>query len=151
MIIGFSDEETVMLDFDETSFKSVRFCARRVSRRFKLGGFIVAKSSEDNYHVVFNRRVTWTENMSIVAWTALMSRKEKLRTWLIMQCIKKWPTLRVTPKGQKPAPRIVCREGEQGDQIAGYLEYRRLARRIWRVLGCEPLKESCGKLNGEPV
>jgi len=99
MIIGFSDEETVMLDFDETSFKSVRYWARRVSRRLKLGGFIIAKSSENNYHVVFNRRVTWTENMSIIAWTALMSRKEKLRTWLIMQCIKKWPTLRVTPKG----------------------------------------------------
>ena len=67
MIIGFSDEETVMLDFDETPFKSVRYWARRVSRRFKLGGVIIAKSSEDNYHVVFNRRVTWTENVSIVA------------------------------------------------------------------------------------
>ena len=151
MILAFSDEETVMLDFDETPFKLVRYWARRVSRRFKLGGFIIAKSSENNYHIIFNKRVNWTENMSIVAWTALESRKEKLRTWFIMQCIKKWSTLRVSAKGEKPAPRVVYREGEQENQITAYLEYRKMARRIWASLYIEPSDENGGEIGGQPV
>lgn len=151
MIIGFSDDETVMLDFDETSFKTVRYWARQASRHFKLGGFIILKSSKSSYHVVFNRRVTWTENMSVVAWTALESRKEKLRLWLLMQCIKKWSTLRVSPKGKKPPPRIVYREGEHDGQIVGYLEYRRIVKRVWETLRCEPPYEDGGEIGGKPV
>lgn len=36
--IGFTDDETVMLDFDNTSFKDVRYWAHETMKRFKLGG-----------------------------------------------------------------------------------------------------------------
>ena len=101
--------------------------------------------------MIFNKRVTWSENMKIVAWVVLVSHKEKLKTWLVMQCRKEWSTLRVVPKGKKPAPRVVYCEGDQGGQIAGYLEYRRLARRIWRVLGCEPPDEALGEGGCQPT
>jgi hypothetical protein len=45
---------------------------------FKLEGFIILKSSENNYHVVFNRRVSWPENMKIVAWVSLLSHNGML-------------------------------------------------------------------------
>lgn len=66
-IIGYTDTETVKPDFDSTPFKEVKYWALRTMEWFKLEGFIILKSSESNYHVVFNRPVTWTENTHIVA------------------------------------------------------------------------------------
>ena len=63
----------VALDFDDTTFKTVRYWARRAMNWHKLGGFIILKSSEGNYHMVFNRTVDWTENMKIIAWVAELS------------------------------------------------------------------------------
>ena len=124
-LLGFTDDETVMLDFDDTHFRDVRYWARRVAHFFDLGGFLILKSSENNYHVVFNRRVDWSENMSIVAWVSLYSNKEGMRKWFLMQCIKGASTLRVGPKGCKSSPRIVYREDEQDEQIMGFLEKRK--------------------------
>jgi hypothetical protein len=45
--------------------------------------------------------------MHIVAWDALESRNSKLQRYLVMQCIKESSTLRVSPKNEKPSPRIV--------------------------------------------
>ena len=129
-ILGFTDTETLMLDFDNTTFKTVRYWARRAMNWFKLGGFIILKSSERNYHIVFSRSVSWSENMKIVAWVALQSQKRNLQRWLLMQCIKQSSTLRVSPKGVKPSPRIVYREGKKDKQIAGFLRYRRKIKDI---------------------
>lgn len=51
-----------------------------------------------------------------------------------MQCIKKSSTLRVGPKGEKPSPRIVYREGNEDTQIKEYLETRARARENIEVL-----------------
>ena len=128
-ILGFTDDETVMLDFDDTPFKKVKYWAQIAMNHFGLGGFLILKSSENHYHVVFNRRVNWAENMSIVAWVSLQSNNQNMLRYLRMQCIKKASTLRVGPKGEKPSPRIVYREGNEDTQIKEYLETRNFLKK----------------------
>ena len=123
-ILGFTDDETVMLDFDDTIFKQVKYWAQVTMKHFGLGGYLILKSSENSYHVVFNRKVVWAENMSIVAWISLQSKNQDMLRYLRMQCIKKSSTLRVGPKGEKPSPRIVYRDGNEDAQIKEFLETR---------------------------
>lgn len=94
-IIGFTDSETAMLDLDDISFRSVKYWAFRTMNWFQLQGFIILKSSDRCYHVVFNRKVSWRENMHIVAWVSLLSHNKDLHSWLEMQCIKESSTLRI--------------------------------------------------------
>ena len=129
-ILGVSDEETVKLDFDQTPFSRVKYWALKALKRFKLQGFIILKSSKNCYHVIFDRALSWTENMSIVAWVALLSHNEGLRRYLIMQCIKKCSTVRVSSKGEKASPRIVYRCGNQSENIREFLKNRQLIREI---------------------
>jgi len=134
-ILGFTDSETVMLDLDDMSFRSVKYWSLRTMNWFQLGGFIILKSSDRCYHVVFNRKVSWTQNMSVVAWVSLLSHNKDLHRWLEMQCIKQASTLRIGPKRQKPSPRIVYKYGEQNGQIEGVLKYRRMIKRIMKTMG----------------
>jgi len=115
-----------MLDFDYASLDTVKYWARMMVRRFKLGGFLILESSENCFHVVFNRRVSWSENLSIVGWVVLMTHHRSLQMWHLMQCIKQSMTLRVSPKGDKPSPRIVYREGSQDGQIRSFLCYKNM-------------------------
>lgn len=117
-----------------TRLKTARYWARRVANWFNLNGFLILKSSDNSYHVIFNREVTWSENMKIVAWVSLLSHIESLKRWFIMQCIKEDSTLRVSPKGEKPSPRIVYREGRQDEQIREFLRYRKVIKTIMRRL-----------------
>ena len=133
-ILGYSDTETVKLDFDNTSFKTVRFWAFRTMQWHKLEGLVIFKSSKNSYHIVFNRKVSWKKNMKIVAWVSLLSHNLKLLKWFVMQCIKESSTLRVSPKKQKPSPRIVFRYGKQEKQIQTFLQYRRLVKNIMRKM-----------------
>lgn len=129
-VLGFTDDETVMLDLDETTFREVKYWAKRALEFFDLGGFLIMKSSKGNYHVVFNRKISWTENMSIVASIAIQTKHEGLKKWFLLQCRKKSSTLRVGPKGEKPSPRIVYREGKQDGQIAEFHEWRKYIKNI---------------------
>jgi hypothetical protein len=129
-VLGITDDETVMLDFDNTTFKAVKYWAREITNRFNLGGFLILKSSKGCYHVVFNRSVSWGENMSIVAWVSLYSNSESMRKWFLMQCIKQASTLRVGPKVEKSSPRIVYRYGNEDNQIADFLYHRKMLKRI---------------------
>jgi hypothetical protein len=49
-----------------------------------------------------------------------------------MQCIKQGSTLRISPKYEKPCPRIVYREGNQDNKIKEFLDFRELIKRIYR-------------------
>jgi hypothetical protein len=129
-----------MLDFDHMSLDKVKYRARGAMRFFKLGGFLILESSENCYHVVFNRRVSWSENMSIVASVTLRSYNRGLRRWQLMQCRKQSATLRLSPKGVKPPPKIVYCEGRQDGQIQEYLEYRSLIMDIMENLNA---RKSC--------
>jgi hypothetical protein len=133
-ILGFSDTETVKLDFDEASFSLVKYWALRAMKWFKLKGFIILKSSERCYHVVFDRKVSWKQNMRVVAWVSLLSHNKGLLRWFLMQCIKGCSTLRVSFKREKPSPRIVFRSGKQEKQVKDFLEFRRLIKIIMRKL-----------------
>jgi len=129
-VLGYTDTETVKLDFDDTSFRTVMYWANRAMRWFKLGGYVVLKSSKKSYHVVFDRAVSWSENLRVVAWVSLQSQNRGLIKWLIMQCIKQSSTLRVSMKNKKHPPRVVFRHGEQEGQIQDFLEYRKLIKRL---------------------
>jgi len=139
-IVGFTDTETVKLDFDNTPFKTVKYWALRTMKWFKLEGFIILKSSENNYHVVFNRPVSWSENMHIVAWVSLLSGNPMLEKWFLMQCIKEGSTLRVSPKRDKPSPRIVYKYGKEDKQIRDFLAYRKLAKLIYKQVQKQTFK-----------
>lgn len=132
-VLGYTDRETVKLDFDNTLFKTVRYWALRTMSWFQLEGFIIFKSSENCYHVVFNREVVWETNIEIMAWVCLLTKHQKLTGWFILQCIKKGSTLRVSPKKQKPSPRMVYRFGKEDTQIKNFLDYRKLIKKIMRT------------------
>lgn len=65
---------------------------------FKLEGYLILKSSQNRYHVVFNRQISMPENMRIMSWIALQSHNLGLHKWFLMQCIMKSSTLRVSNK-----------------------------------------------------
>ena len=136
-VFGFTDTETVKLDFDNMPLERVKFWARKTMGKYRLGGFLILRSSENSYHVLFNRTVSWVRNVGIVAWACLRTKHRRLTEWLVMQCIKHASTLRISAKGQKPSPRIVCRYGKQDRQIEGFLEYRKLIKQITRKLETE--------------
>jgi len=73
-------------------------------KKFRMKDFVVLESSMNHYHVVFDRPVSWSKNVKIVAWVALEAKHRRLTEWLTMQCIKEGSTLRVTAKKQKPLP-----------------------------------------------
>jgi hypothetical protein len=123
-----------MLDFDDAELRTVKYWALKALKRFRLEGFIVLKSSDRHYHVVFSRRVSWVENLKITAWVSLLSNNSSLQKWFIMQCIKEGSTLRVSNKMDKPSPRIVFRYGSQDGMIAEFLAYRNLIKSIIRKL-----------------
>jgi hypothetical protein len=126
-VLGVSSKETVKLDLDNTSFRLVKKWALETMMWFGLLGFIILKSSPNHYHVVFDKRVSWSRNMKTVGWVSLMSRNKGLLEWLRMQCIKESSTLRISPKGNKKSPRIVFRYGSQNHEIKEFLKYRKLA------------------------
>ena len=129
-ILGVTDTETVKLDFDDTPIIEVEYWAKRTNRWFRLRGFSILESSENHYHVIFNRPVIWSENVRIMAWVSLYSGKKSLLKWFLMQCIEQHSTLRVSRKGSKPSPRLVSRYGKQDSQISDFLEFRKLVKRI---------------------
>jgi len=132
--LGISSDETVMLDLDDTDFKTAQYWAERAMNWFNLGGYVILKSSSSCYHVMFNRPVDWPENMRVVAWVAYLSGNEGLQRWHRMQCIKMKSTLRVGPKNDKSSPRIVKRVGDQEGQIREFIEIRNEVKNIFTNL-----------------
>lgn len=124
-VLGYSDTSTVKLDFDDVSFRIVKCWSFRATKWFKLGGFTILKFSKNHYHVIFVRPVFWKKNIQVMAWVALESRNQKLKDYLVMQCIKESSTLRLSPKGEKPSPRIVFWQGMQNEKTKCFLITRR--------------------------
>jgi hypothetical protein len=133
-ILGITETDTVMLDLDEMPFKTVKYWAKRICHWHKLKGFIIRKSSKNCYHVVFDRKVTWEENVKIMAWVCLLSHHVPLFKWFLMQAIKQGSTLRVSNKLDKPSPRTVFRYGSQKDRIADYLAFGKRVKGITKKL-----------------
>jgi len=98
--------------------------------RIDLEGFSVLKSSKKHYRVVYNRSVSWLENLDVMAWSCLLIHSIELMKWFVMQAMKCSSTLRITKEGDKPAPRIVFRFGKQDYEIRNYLKWRRENRNV---------------------
>ncbi|MCJ7634423.1 hypothetical protein MUP77_18780 [Candidatus Bathyarchaeota archaeon] len=136
---GLCDESTIKIDFDNTSFKVVKTWALRTCLFFHLEGFIILKSSMKSYHVIFNRAVSWSRNVHIMCWLALISGIESLRKYSLMQGIKESSTLRIGDKGTKTSPRVVYRWGKQNFQIAIYLKDRKNMKKALKGIRVCPL------------
>lgn len=133
--IGNWDTRTVMLDFDKTPLGLVKLWCFRLYVWFALDGFIILESSKRilrardkkgriifryriaSYHVVFNRKVTWKENVKIMNWIALESGIIGLQNYVRMQCIKGSSTLRLSR-----IPKVVFHFGNQDKRIAEFLD-----------------------------
>ncbi|MEM1540859.1 MAG: hypothetical protein QXJ07_05710 [Candidatus Bathyarchaeia archaeon] len=136
-VVGFSDRHTVMVDFDDTSLKRVKSVAEYVCRRFRLEGFIVLKSSEGNYHVVFNRPIPdWETTLQHICFIGSITDNPEVWKWIVMQGVKGSATLRVSPKPSnphiKPSPRIVYRYGVLDKQVKEFLAFGKLVLNVLR-------------------
>lgn len=130
-VLGFTDQETLKCDFDDCKFGDAKQLAEKITKRFKMGGYILLRSSKDNYHAIFDREVTWSENISIMSWVALtFKNKTGFLRWFLLQGIRQASTLRVSSKKEKSSPRIVFRFGCQKNQIEGFLLFRLRLKRI---------------------
>ena len=134
VVIGYTDRNTVKLDFNNVSYNKVKSVSKWLKKRFNLEGFIILRSSEDSYHVVFNRSVTWEENMKIIGFASFMCsdhfKNNNVMSWAIMQMIKGSSTLRISTKFYKHRPRIIYKEGSQDKEIKAFREYREIFRRL---------------------
>jgi hypothetical protein len=128
-MLGYTDKSTVKLDFDNVSFRFVKYWALWTMKWFKLRGFIILRSSKNYYHVLFDRSVTWKKNVHIIAWVCLESKNEVLKKWFLMQCIRESTTLRVSPKGEKLSPRVVFRNSKRDKEINNFLVWRKSIKR----------------------
>lgn len=70
--------------------------------------------------------------MRIVAWVALLSNNPMLQKCTLMQCIKEGSTLRISPKKDKPSPRIVFKCGSLDGQVKEFLNFRKQVKDIMR-------------------
>ena len=138
-IFGFTDRETVKLDFDDTPLWLVVYCSMRACLWFKLEGGVILKSSKGSYHVIFNRPVSWSRNVHIMDWVGRLSKIESVRNYALMQGIKESSTLRVGPKGDKSTPRVAYRWGKQNGQVKAYLRERREINKITKFPRVCPL------------
>ena len=114
--IGFNTERGLMLDLDNMKYKKASRIAETLLRRYKLEGFLLIRSSHKNYHVVFNRYLSWRTITKI-----LFSLHECLR-WAVFQMKEGQLTLRISKKNGKDKPKIVCQVGKTDMLIKDYLE-----------------------------
>lgn len=129
--ICFPDKVTVKLDLDGIGFKKVCDTGKRICRKFRLEGYYILRSSRGNYHVVFNRPVTWHLNVRVMAAACYICKfKPSLMKWFIMQCIKRSSTLRLGKKKKRSIPKIVFRYGLEDKRLTVYTASARLAKEI---------------------
>jgi hypothetical protein len=133
-LLGSTSSEAVSIDCDNMRFRVVKRWAFIVLEKCRLGGFIILKSSEKHYHVVFDSRVSWEDNLSALGWFSVLSHNPRMKDFLVMQCIKKGSTLRVVGVGDKPAPRVVYRYGEQTHEVEKFLKHRKIIKRMLRLI-----------------
>lgn len=114
--IGFETDRGVILDLDNMTFKKAKWLAERLLKKYRLEGFLLVRSSEKSYHVIFNRYLRWKKITEI-----LFSIYECIR-WAVFQMKEGFLTLRVSTKNGKNKPKILLRVGKQDKLIKEYLE-----------------------------
>jgi len=75
-------------------------------KQHRLEGFLLIRSSRKNYHVVFNRYLSWRSITKI-----LFSLYECVR-WVVFQMKEGQLTLRISKKNNKDKPKILLKVGK---------------------------------------
>ena len=114
--IGFNTDRGLMLDLDNMKFRKALQIAETLLKRHKLEGFLLIKSSKKNYHVVFNRYLSWK-----TITTILFSMYECVR-YAVFQMKEGQLTLRISKKNGKDKPKILRQVGKTDKLIKDYLE-----------------------------
>jgi len=129
-IIGFTTDKGLMLDLDNTPISEVKFIASYYCSAFKLEGYIVIKSSQNNYQIIWNKKIkTWkklTELLLKITWHHYFKHtclKPSMLLWAVLQIMKGSLTLRISKKKKKKSPKIVISYGKQDKLIKEYLSY----------------------------
>ena len=120
--IEFQTDKGLVLDVDNMTFRKAKSLAEGYLRIYKLEGYLIVKSSEMHYHIVFNRYLTWKKILHIIfstvaciAWGCHQARKEKL-------------TVRVSKKNGRNKPKIILQKGKTDKLISDYLKVYDLFR-----------------------
>jgi len=128
-VMGFTTNKGLMLDLDNTSLRETRKIADKYFKRFKLEGYLIIRSSQNNYHIIFNRYLTWKktiENLFKIVWLYhyhKRGQKPNLTYWAILQACKGSATLRISTKKHKRVPSVVLFYGKTDKLINDYLQY----------------------------
>jgi len=122
-IVGFTDQQTVKLDLDKKGIKDATWITHLLMERYNLEGYIILESSPNNHLAIFNEPVSWEDNTHIMGFAGWLIKTHDYDRWLTMQLIKRTSTVRVSPKGDKPAPTIVYEYGEADKMIAKYKQF----------------------------
>jgi hypothetical protein len=121
--IGFVTTKGVLLDLDNMTFRKAKWIAEKLLKDYKLQGFLLVKSSERSYHVVFNRYLSWKKITEI-----LFSRYECVR-YAVQQVQNGHLTLRISPKNGKNKPRILLETGKTDKLIKIIWKFLRNSRK----------------------
>lgn len=114
---GFRADKGLMLDLDNVTLSKARRIAEALMKRYRLEGYLLVRSSERNYHVVFNRKpLRWKTIMKIVFSLVVCIR------WGVHQARKGYLTLRISRKNNKNKPKILLEVGKTDKLIAEYLK-----------------------------
>ena len=121
--IGFNTHRGLMLDLDNMKYKKALRIAESLLKRHKLEGFLLIRSSSKNYHVVFNRYLSWRTITKI-----LFSLYECVR-WAVFQMKEGQLTLRISKKNGREKPKILFKVGKTDKVIKDYLEVYEVFKR----------------------
>lgn len=128
--IGFNTDRGLLLDLDNMKFRKALWIAETLLKRYRLEGFLLIRSSRKNYHVVFNRYLSWKTITRI-----LFSQYECVR-YAVFQMKEGQLTLRISKKNNKDKPKILLKIGKTDKLIRDYLEAYRIAEKHEKEMFC---------------
>jgi len=114
--IGFMTKQGLILDLDNMSYRSAKRFAERLLNKYKLEGYLLIRSSPKNYHIVFNRYLTWR------TITTILFSQYKCLGWAVFQMKSGYLTIRISKKNSENKPRILLKTGKLDKLCAKYLE-----------------------------
>lgn len=135
-VYGFTTSHGLLLDLDNTTLDETRKIAKKYMERFKLEGYVILRSSQNNYHVVFNRYLSWKKVLSClfkIVWFYHFHKhgsKPSLTFWAILQACKETETLRISMKERKAVPKVIQTKGKIDKLIKDYLDFMREMNKI---------------------
>ena len=122
--IGFRTKRGIVLDLDNMTVKKATWIAETLLKEHRLEGYLLVRSSEKSYHVVFKRYLSWRTITKI-----LFSLYECIR-YAVFQMKDGFLTLRISRKNGKDKPKILLKRGEQDKLIKDYLEACEIAEKF---------------------